>query len=39
MENDIEKFKTEFQKRIDETVSRTHRSIQENTKMPRKLEL
>ena len=39
MENDIEKLKTEFQKRIDETVSRTHHSIQENTKMPRKLEL
>ena len=39
MENDIEKFKTEFQKRIDDTVSHTHRSIQENTKMPRKPEL
>ena len=39
MENDIEKFKTEFQKRIDEIVSRTRHSIQENTKMPRKLEL
>ena len=39
MENDIEKFKTEFQKRIDDMVSRTHHSIQENTKMPRKPEL
>ena len=39
MENDIEKFKTEFQKRIDDTVSCTHHSIQENTKMPRKPEL
>ena len=39
MKNDIEKFKTEFQKRIDDTVSHTHHSIQENTKMPRKPEL
>ena len=39
MENDIEKFKTEFQKRIDETVSHTWRSVQENAKMPRKPEL
>ena len=39
MENDIKKFKTEFQKRIDDTISRTPHSIQENTKMPRKPEL
>ena len=39
MENDIEKFKTEFQKRIDDTVSRTRHSDQENAKMPRKPEL
>ena len=39
MENDIEKFKTEFQKRIDDTVSCTRRSVQENANMPRKPEL
>ena len=40
MENDInEKFKTEFLKRIDDMISHTHHSIQENTKMPRKPEL
>ena len=32
MENDIEKFKTEFQKRINDTVSRTHHSIQKKYK-------
>ena len=36
MENDIEKYKTEFQKRIDDTISCTRRSVQENAKMPRK---
>ena len=39
MENNIEKFKTEFQKRIDDMVSRTWHSVQENAKMPRKPEL
>ena len=39
MENDIEKFKTEFQKRIDDTVSRDWLSVQENAKMPRKPDL
>ena len=39
MENDIEKFKTEFQKRIDDMVSCTQHSVQENAKMPRKPEL
>ena len=39
MEKDIEKFKAEFQKKIDQTVSRAHHSIQENVKMPRKPEL
>ena len=39
MENDIEKFKTEFQKRIDDTISHTQHSVQENAKMPRKPEL
>ena len=39
MEKDIEKFKAEFQKKIDQTVSHAHHSIQENAKMPRKPEL
>ena len=39
MENDIEKFKTEFQKRIHETVSHACCSIQDKAKMPRKPEL
>ena len=39
MEKDIEKFKTEFQKQIDKTVSHTHRSIKDDMKMPRKPKL
>ena len=39
MEEDIEQFKNDFQKKIDETILRVHRSTQEQLKMPRKLEL
>ena len=39
MEKDIKKFKTEFQKQIEETVSRPCRSIKDDMKMPRKPEL
>ena len=39
MEKDIEQFKTDFQKHIDETVLRVCRSIQDELKMLRKLEL
>ena len=39
MEDDLQKFRTEFKNRIDETLSRALRSIQEELKMPRKPEL
>ena len=39
MEKDIEQFKTEFQKHIDETGFRARRSIQDDMKMPRKPKL
>ena len=39
MEEDIEQFRNDFQKKIDETILRVHRSTQEELKMPRKPEL
>ena len=39
MEEDIEQFRNGFEKKIDETILRVHRSTQEELKMPRKLEL
>ena len=39
MEEDIEQFRNDFEKKIGETILRVHRSTQEELKMPRKLEL
>ena len=39
MEEDIEQFRNDFEKKIDETILRVHRSTQEELKMPRKPEL
>ena len=39
MEEDIQQFKNDFQKKIDETILRVHRSTQDELKMPRKPEL
>ena len=39
MEEDIEQFRNDFQKKIDETILREHRSTQEELKMPWKQEL
>ena len=39
MEKDIKKFKNEFQKQIEETISHACRSIKDDMKMPRKPEL
>ena len=39
MEKDMKKFKNEFQKQIEETISRARRSIKDDMKMPRKPEL
>ena len=39
MEKDIKKFKNEFQKQIEETVSCTRRSIKDDMKMTRNPEL
>ena len=39
MEEDIEQFRNDFQKKTDETILRVRRSTQEELKMPRKLEL
>ena len=39
MEEDIEQFRNDFEKKIDETILRVHRSRQEDLKMPWKPEL
>ena len=39
MEEDIEQFKNDFQKKIDETILRVRRSTQDELKMPQKPEL
>ena len=39
MEEDIEQFRNDFQKKINETILRVRRSTQEELKMPLKLEL
>ena len=39
MEEDIEQFRYDFEKKIDETILRVHRSTHEELKMPRKPEL
>ena len=39
MEKDIEQFKTEFQKHIDETVFRACCSVEDDMKMPQKPKL
>ena len=39
MEEDIKQFRNDFQKKIDKTILRVHRSTQEELKMPRKPEL
>ena len=39
MEEDIEQFRNDFEKKIDETILRVRRSTQEELKMPRKPEL
>ena len=39
MEEDIEQFRNDFQKKIDKTILRVHRRTQEELKMPRKPEL
>ena len=39
MEEDIEQFRNDFEKKIGETILRVHRSTQEEMKMPRKPEL
>ena len=36
MEEDIEQFRYNFQKKIDQTILRVRRSTQEELKMPRK---
>ena len=39
MEEDIEQFRNDFEKKIGETILRVHRSTQQEMKIPRKLEL
>ena len=39
MEEDIEQFRNDFEKKIGETILRVHRSTQEELKMPRKPDL
>ena len=39
MEEDIEQFRNDFQKKIDETILRVCRSTQEELKVPQKPEL
>ena len=39
MEEDIEQFRHDFEKKIGETILRVHRSTQEELKMPQKPEL
>ena len=39
MEEDIEQFRNDFEKKIGETILRVLRSTQEELKMPRKPEL
>ena len=39
MEEDIEQFRNDFEKKIDKTILRVHRSTQEELKMPQKPKL
>ena len=39
MEENIEQFRNDFEKKIGKTILRVHRSTQEELKMPRKPEL
>ena len=39
MEEDIEQFRNDFEKKIGKTILRVHRSTQEEMKMPQKPEL
>ena len=39
MEEDTEQIRNDFEKKIDQTILRVHRSTQEELKMPQKLEL